>query len=692
MSFVVENEIYDLLAQVEIKPPLFHIVKSEKDIALSPFTEDTELVIKGIALDLWHKSDLGLVQFHKFEKNKIIKICDEMQKLILNQNQYDWQHVLLIEKVNFKKNSQLPSEVFVSLKKDISSGWILLWGIGGVQSEFWASQIPPIMINLQTNSVEKACEKISDHFVSQILLGKVRGSQPLITPEVLSGFIKSIYKLPALLDQKGLELLEVNPFVINQEGQFVPLDGVGVKAAAPEKTKFVQTQNSLQKLFMPKRIGIVGVSSRAESPTNIILENAKKSDCEVSVIKDSAELLEKPVDLLVVGINPQNTFKLINQLLDQNGGAEYLYLVTGGISDGGDHEHLGEKILKLLSERRRQNKWTPKIIGPNGLGLISAPVKLNTLFIPNDKLAVDYASESKSNLAIISQSGAFMITRLSQMPTLQPKYAISIGGKMDLKISDLIEMFEQDPQVSTVGLYVEGFDQNEALQTAQKIKKSNKKFVIYKGGRSALGAQAALSHTGAMMTDYGLLQTTFDLPNVWLTDTFSEWNAKLLWLKKYPHFEKNSSWGFITNAGYESVGSGDFAKNAHHALSFEQLSALKAIIEKHQLQNLVSANNPLDLTPMASEQVWLECSELFFQTSMQNLFLGIVPLTKRLNTSDSEKYNSFIKDFAALAEKYKKNIGVVLDVGDHYQDYRTAFVRHNIPVFNSIELALKVLL
>lgn len=692
MSFVVENEIYDLLAQVEIKPPRYHTVKNEKDIELSPFAPGAELVIKGIALDLWHKSDLGLVQFKSFEKNNIIKICDEMQRSLVNQNQYKWQHTLLIEKVNFKKNSQLPTEVFVSLKKDISSGWILLWGIGGVQSEFWAGQIPPISINLQTTSIEKACEKISDHFTSQILLGKVRGSQPLIDEKVLFDFIKNIFKLPALLDQKGLELLEINPFVINQEGQFTPLDGVGVKFLSSEKTEFGQTQNTLQKLFMPKKIGIVGVSSRAESPTNIILENALKSDCEVSVIKDSAELLEKPVDLLVVGINSQNTFKLINQLLDQNGGAEYLYLVTGGISDGSDHEHLGEKILKLLSERRRQNKWTPKIIGPNGLGLISAPVKLNTLFIPNDKLAVDYASESKSNLAIISQSGAFMITRLSQMPTLQPKYAISIGGKMDLKISDLIEMFEQDPQVSTIGLYVEGFDQNEALQTAQKIKKSSKKFVIYKGGRSALGAQAALSHTGAMMTDYGLLQTTFDLPNVWLTDTFSEWNAKLLWLKKYPQFEKNSSWGFITNAGYESVGSGDFAKDAHLALNSEQLSALKAIIEKHHLQSLVSASNPLDLTPMASEQVWLDCAELFLQTSMQNLLLGIVPLTQRLNTSDNEKYNSFIKALAALAEKYQKNIGVILDVGEHYYNYRSAFVSHDIPVFNSIEQALKALL
>ena len=95
---------------------------------------------------------------------------------------------------------------------------------------------------------------------------------------------------------------------------------------------------------------------------------------------------------------------------------------------------------------------------------------------------------------------------------------------------------------------------------------------------------------------------------------------------------------------------------------------------------------------MASEQVWLECAELFLQTAMQNLLLGIVPLTKRLNTSDSEKYNSFIKELASLAEKYKKNIGVVLDVGDHYQNYRSAFASHDIPVFNSIEQALRVLL
>ena len=42
-------------------------------------------------------------------------------------------------------------------------------------------------------------------------------------------------------------------------------------------------------------------------------------------------------------------------------------------------------------------------------------------------------------VALVSQSGAFLITRLSNVGCLDPAYAVSVGNQIDLTISDLLD-------------------------------------------------------------------------------------------------------------------------------------------------------------------------------------------------------------------------------------------------------------
>lgn len=689
MSFLLENEIYDLLQAAGFLIPKFQIIRDDSADSIEAqtnlFQAGQEVVIKGLAPELWHKSDVGLVQFLSYDAKSVRTKIQNMKVGL--PSQYKWAHALVLEKVSFKKNSALPSEIFFALKQDEACGWILLWGIGGVHSELWAKQIPPLSIPLEFFSEAEIFEKIQTHFITQVLLGQIRGGPALTTLEELQSLVKKIYKLIPLLNKKSIQLLEVNPLVVNGDGKLIPLDGVG---SSEEKISAhsAPTELSLNKLFHPKSIGIIGVSKRANSPTNIIYENARSSNAEVFAVQDYKELQLNPVELLIVGINAKNTYELCENLLLQGGGAEYLYLVAGGILDGSDHEGYGKKILLSLKKYRQAGRWTPNLIGPNGLGLLSSPLKLNTMFIPEDKLRIKF--NEKSSLALVSQSGAFLITRFSLFSELHPKYAISIGSKMDLKVSDFIDLFEQDATLNTVGLYLEGFDANEAILVAQKMKTSKKKFIIYKAGRSPQAAQAAQSHTGAMMTEYGLVQELFDLPNVSLCKSFSEWSVKLKWLKKYPNFIKNKAWGLITNAGYEAVGSADFVRLEQYKLTQAEFQNVQKNIEQHQLQSLVTAANPLDLTPMASEEAWLDCVESFFETSIQTLLLGIVPLTPRLNTTDKDKIFIFGQKISALSEKHGKPVGIIIDSGAHYDLYRETLKSSGLFIFSSIEEAALV--
>ena len=80
------------------------------------------------------------------------------------------------------------------------------------------------------------------------------------------------------------------------------------------------------------------------------------------------------------------TLEVVEQLCRQGGGATVVYVVAGGLGDGADAEGLGKRLVACLEDHRRAGKWTPALVGPNGLGLYSPDQDLNTLFIPDEKI------------------------------------------------------------------------------------------------------------------------------------------------------------------------------------------------------------------------------------------------------------------------------------------------------------------
>lgn len=105
----------------------------------------------------------------------------------------------------------------------------------------------------------------------------------------------------------------------------------------------------------------------------------------------------------------------------------------------------------------------------------------------------------KTNLAYISQSGAFMISRMSKLPNIEPLYAISVGNQIDLTISDYLNYFKDDEKAKLFGIYVEGFLTGDGLALAKAareiVKQEGKMIVLYKAGRTPEGQAATASHT-----------------------------------------------------------------------------------------------------------------------------------------------------------------------------------------------------
>ena len=707
-TFIPEHEVYALLSAVGIRTPRHCFIEDESGLSDAPFTNGDAVVVKGIARGLWHKSDVGALSFRDFDAREIATLHARMRDAM--DPRYDWLGTLVAERVERRDAANAPSEIFVSLQGDQCCGAIVSVGFGGVLTEDWARELKQSVLLWPASlySPQDAFEELRDHWLGKILLGKTRGGEALTNEEVLLGFLEKLWQLDELMKREHIALLEMNPMVIDASGDIVALDGVGLRSTeAHAETCPVPLQDD--SLLNPRRIGLVGVSSKAGSVGSLILENLRQSALQPEdfvVIKPGIEeiggircvanidaLLDDPVDILILALPADTCVTMIEQLCTQGGGAQVVYIVAGGIGDGADTHGYGERLSTLIARRRSGGEWCPAVIGPNGLGMLLSPLKLNSLFIPQSKLNVQFAPDS--DVALISQSGAFLITRLSRHSNLHLKYGFSIGNQLDMRLSDFMALVERDKSVRVLGIYVEGFVGGDACAVANLIEQfraEDRHVIVYKGGRSHLGKTAAESHTGALTGDYLVQKRLLHRAGAVLTETFNQFNAVLKWMSAYPDMRTLGRIAIVTNAGYETVGGvdtlGDLDAERLCALGDNDRAALAAVLERHDMQGLVAPANPLDLTPMADEAVYLDCVEAMIGAGAGVILLGLVPLSEQLDTEQLSKAGRFAARLRAIARSGGSLVGIVIDAGLPYHAYRSVFEREEFPVFDSMDMAV----
>ena len=707
-AFIPEFEIYALLSRVGIKTPRHFLVTDDHKIADAPFASGDPVVIKGMARDLWHKSDHGALAFCDFDVDLARETHRSMSARV--GEQFDWIGTLIAEQVEVRRAGNAPSEIFVSLKRDSSCGPIISLGFGGLLTEDWARELKQSLLVWPASAYtpEEAFAELKGHWLGRILLGEVRQTAALVDAETLLGFLRNLWKLNKLMARKELGLVEINPLVVDSSGAIVALDGVGLRSeATPAEPCPLPLRDD--SFLNPRRIAVAGVSAKAGSVGGLILENLRQSALAedgllvvkpgveefagIRCVPDVAALANDPVDVLILALPAERCVQMIEQLCAEGGGAAVVYIVAGGIGDGADQGGFGDRLSDLIESRRQGGQWCPAIVGPNGLGMLLSPLKLNSLFIPQRKLNVQFTPDS--DVALISQSGAFLITRLSRHSNLSLKYGFSIGNQLDMKLSDFMALMARDKSVRVLGVYVEGFvgaDVCAVAKLVEEFRAENRHVIIYKGGRSQLGRTAAAGHTGAMTGDYQAQKRLLHKAGAVLAESFNQFNAVLKWMAAYPDLRTLGKLAIVTNAGYETVGSvdtlGDNDSGRLYRLGEDDRAALGEVLRRHGMQGLVAASNPLDLTPMADESVYFDCVKAMIGFGAGVVMLGLVPLSEQLDTDQLTQAAAFARDLNALAQSSGCLIGVVIDAGVPYQRYKAVFEREGFPVFDGMDMGV----
>jgi hypothetical protein len=91
---------------------------------------------------------------------------------------------------------------------------------------------------------------------------------------------------------------------------------------------------------------------------------------------------------------------------------------------------------------------------------------------------------------------------------------------------------------------------------------------------------------------------------------------------------------------------------------------------------------------MADEAAYLDCCRFALRTVADTVVVGLVPLTKRLDTTDPARMEAFAGQLLALARESGKRLGVVVEGGPLFEAYRQTFMKCGVPLFLSMEKAL----
>ncbi|MBE9492496.1 MAG: bifunctional acetate--CoA ligase family protein/GNAT family N-acetyltransferase [Bacteroidetes bacterium] len=439
---------------------------------------------------------------------------------------------------------------------------------------------------------------------------------------------------------------------------------------------------TLDKIFKPQRIAIIGVSSNSKNVGNIALKNLVSGGFNgvVYPINPKYEAvmgiqcypdinnLPKTPDLAVICISAKAVPGLIKQCGEA--GINGIIIMSAGFKESGEEGKKLEEQVKAEVDKFEDMR----VIGPNCLGVIVPGLNMNASF------AADMPK--KGNVAFISQSGALCTSALDWALEQNIGFSnfVSIGNSMDVSFGDLIDYFGQDPNTKSIVLYVEAINKARDFMTAARAFARKKPIIVYKAGRFPESAKAAASHTGAMASEDNIYDAAFERAGIArvydIGDIFDF--TDLIARRNIP---KGSNLAIVTNAG----GPGVMATDTLIASGGKLVKLSDETIKKldEVLPPFWSHDNPVDVIGDAPPERLAKATEIVLQDDKVDAVLVI--LTPQAMTAPTETAIAISK----LAEHTTKPILSAWLGGKSMREGMQVFNKHNIAVYQTPEQAIR---
>lgn len=357
-------------------------------------------------------------------------------------------------------------------------------------------------------------------------------------------------------------------------------------------------QYSLNRLFKPRHVAVVGASEKPGSMGNALMTNlmdggyagtllpvnAKYRSIHGHLAVGSVSALEPGVDLAIIATPMHTVPDIIQECVEKGIGAAVI--ISAGGKEIGDR---GRQIEERISRIAYQGGL--RIVGPNCMGIISSGVRLNASFAAEMPIA--------GKLAFVSQSGAICgaILDLAFKENIGFSHFVSIGSMVDVDFGDMIDYLGNDASAESILLYIESLTHFRKFMSAARSVSRIKPIIVLKAGRSPAGAKAAASHTGAMAGEDAVYDAAFERAGIVRVNTIEEIFDCAELMAKQPR-PRGPRLAIVTNGGGPGVMAADTLARyglEPAVLEAETIEQLDAI-----LPPFWSRSNPIDMIGDAS--------------------------------------------------------------------------------------------
>ena len=438
---------------------------------------------------------------------------------------------------------------------------------------------------------------------------------------------------------------------------------------------------NLDAIFKPRSVAIVGASRDPKAighqcVRNLIESGYKgkiypvnpKAD-EVAGLKCYHSVTEIPDDVdIALIVVPAKYVPAVTEECGKKG-VKGLVIIASGFSEIG-REDLENEVVEIA------RKYNMRILGPNVVGIMNNPLKMNASFGPY----LPYPGKA----ALISQSGALLIAMDARtwVDKVGISHMISIGNMADLDFADLIEYFNKDEDTNVISLYIEGVKDGRKFLNA--CKRSKKPIVALKAGVSKRGAAAAASHTGSLAGSTKIYEAAFKQGHVVQAENLNALFDETMALALQPPM-KGDNLLIITNGGGVGVLATDAAERYGVPIK-DAPDDLKLLMFRH-MPEFGNPKNPVDLTGMADRPEY----EGSIRDALKHDWVdGVVILYCETSFTDPQNVAEGI--YLAIKDSgVNKPVAVSLVGGERSVKAGEWLIEHGIPYYNSPHAAVRAL-
>lgn len=271
------------------------------------------------------------------------------------------------------------------------------------------------------------------------------------------------------------------------------------------------SQRTLNSLFNPKSIAIIGASNADRKAGNVIMKNLlaggfsgpimpvtpKYQAVQGVLAYKNIEALPLIPDLAVICTAAHRVPAIVETLAQF--GCKVAIINASGMAQEID----SSGIDCLTQSKQYAKKYGMRLLGPNSLGMILPTHGLNA--------SLAHTSALSGKIAFVSQSAAICTTVLDWANNKGIGFSsfISLGDATDIDFDELLDYLGRDSKTSAIMLYIDSINEKRHFLSAARAAARNKPILVIKSGRSVEGTTAAKLHTGGVVGNDAVYEAAF---------------------------------------------------------------------------------------------------------------------------------------------------------------------------------------